>query len=197
MRLRMNRLRLTFIAFLGTLIAAALLLWLLCAVFQAEKLFYPLKYKETVTAAACDAHISPYLLAAVILTESGFNEKSRSDAGALGLMQLMPQTAWWIADTCAIDLPSRDPVLLLDPEINIKLGAKYLEWLYIHFELSQIEALAAYNIGQNEVRRWIGAGGRLRIEDIPVAETRHFVRKVLKREAKYRRYYPELELKEN
>lgn len=196
MRLRVIRLNLKLKAFLG-IIAAALLLWLLCAFLQAERYFYPLKYQETVAAAAAEAHLSPYLLAAVILTESGFNESSRSEAGALGLMQLMPQTAWWIADTCAIELPSRDPGLLLDPEINIRLGARYLEWLYIHFELSQVEALAAYNIGQNEVHKWTPPGGRLQIKDIPVAETRHFVRKVLKREAKYRKYYPELERKEN
>ncbi|MBQ7503176.1 lytic transglycosylase domain-containing protein [bacterium] len=179
------------------ILAAILSVWLICAHFQVGKIFYPLKYKETVAAAASEAHISPYLLAAVIMTESGFNEKSRSEAGALGLMQLMPQTAWWIADTCGIELPEKKSELLLDPEINIRLGAKYLEWLYIHFELSQVEALAAYNIGQNEVRKWTEAKGRLKTENIPVAETRYFVRKVLKREAEYRKYYPELERKEN
>ena len=80
-----------------------------------------------------------------------------------------------------------------EPELNIYLGAYYLAWLLQRFDNKSVEALAAYNAGQHEVDSWIEEhGGPLTIEEIPVPETRFFVKKVLNNAEKYSKLYPQL-----
>ncbi|MDP3325878.1 lytic transglycosylase domain-containing protein [Hydrogenophaga sp.] len=109
------------------------------------------------------------LLKAVIATESGFNARAVSPKGAVGLMQLMPDTAKRFGVK-----PSRTETLqerLIDPRTNILAGASYLSWLLKHFDGNTELALAAYNAGEGAVLR---AGRR-----IPnYRETRDYVRKV-------------------
>lgn len=158
-----------------------------------EYYLYPLKYDHTILAAANESGVSPSLLAGVILAESGFNPEAESEVGALGLMQLMPDTAWWIAESHQIELGTTDNRRLREPELNIYLGAYYLAWLLQRFDDKNVEALAAYNAGQHEVDSWIEEQGRpLTVETIPVLETRFFVKKVLNNAEKYSKLYPQL-----
>lgn len=87
-----------------------------------------------------EEQISPSLLEAVILTESKFNEKAVSHVGAVGMMQLMPETAHWISEQSG--LPSDN---LASPEQNIPLGAWYLNYLLGQYHNNEVFALAAYN----------------------------------------------------
>ena len=158
-----------------------------------EHYWYPLKYESTVIAAGREAGVSPSLVAGVILAEIGFNPKAQSEVGALGLMQLMPDTARWIAETHQIEVAQADNRRLQEPELNIYLGAYYLAWLLQRFDNKSVEALAAYNAGQHEVDSWIEEQGRpLTVEEIPVPETRFFVKKVLNNAEKYSKLYPQL-----
>lgn len=159
---------------------------------QVEHWMYPLKYEGIIRQASAEAGISPALTASVILAESGFNPEARSCVGAVGLMQLMPETAVWMAEYSGIRLPDKSNAVLTDPEYNIRLGAQYISWLMHRFGMRKVEALAAYNAGQHEVDSWIERRGHLRIRDIPVGETRCFVGKVLKNERRYLKLYPEL-----
>ncbi len=158
-----------------------------------ERYCYPLKYENTVIAAAGEAGVSPSLVAGVILAESGFDPKAQSEVGALGLMQLMPDTARWIAEAHQIEVEQADNRRLQEPELNIFLGAYYLAWLLQRFDNKSVEALAAYNAGQHEVDSWIEEQGEpLTVEEIPVPETRFFVKKVLNNAEKYSKLYPQL-----
>lgn len=158
-----------------------------------EHCWYPLKYERTVIAAGREAGVSPSLVAGVILAESGFNPEAKSEVGALGLMQLMPDTARWIAEAHQIEVAPTDNSRLQEPELNIYLGAYYLAWLLQRFDNKSVEALAAYNAGQHEVDSWIEEQGRpLTVEEIPVPETRFFVKKVLNNAEKYSKLYPQL-----
>ncbi len=158
-----------------------------------EHYWYPLKYESTVISAGREAGVSPSLVAGVILAESGFNPEAQSEVGALGLMQLMPDTARWIAESHQIEVAQEDKRRLQEPELNIYLGAYYLAWLLQRFDNKSVEALAAYNAGQHEVDSWIEEhGGPLTIEEIPVPETRFFVKKVLNNAEKYSKLYPQL-----
>ena len=115
---------------------------------------------DPIIEAASSAHdLDPKLVKAVIQVESGFQARARSPKGAMGLMQLMPQTARQYE-------VGRNPY---DPVRNIQAGAKYLRKLLNEFELPL--ALAAYNAGENAVRRFGGIP--------PYAETQSYVRKIL------------------
>jgi soluble lytic murein transglycosylase len=125
----------------------------------------------------------------VIYQESKFDSDARSPSGAVGLMQLLPDTAIGIAQRTG---GSRFRVEdLLDPEINVRYGSWYLRHLLDKYDGREVPALAAYNAGQGNVDKWLAAapGERLRPTDIPYAETRHYVAKVLDARDDYRREY--------
>ena len=128
-----------------------------------ERLRYPLSYDHIVVGHAANYDLDPALLAAVIYRESKFDARARSSSGAIGLMQLLPDTAKGIAVHTG---GSRFRVAdLYDPEINVRYGAFYLRRL----------ALAAYNAGQANVDEWRAQG-----REIAFAETRTYVDSVLK-----------------
>lgn len=137
---------------------------------------YPFPYRETVEAAATRHGLDPFLLAAVIRTESRFRAEARSPRGAVGLMQLLPETAREVAG------PGLEAEDLLRPDVNVELGARYLARLTAAFGGRMAAALAAYNGGPANVRAWL-AGGLWdgTFEDaarIPFSETRRFVQRV-------------------
>jgi len=142
---------------------------------------YPLEYRGIVQAHARNYRLDPALLAAVIYTESKFDADARSAAGAVGLMQLLPDTAKGIAERTggAKFVPSD----LLDPEINIRYGCWYLRHLLDKYG-DERTALAAYHAGQANVDRW-----RARGVGIQFAQTRYYVNKVERLEGVYRRAY--------
>lgn len=131
---------------------------------------------------AMEEYISPSLLEAVIRTESKFDEKAISHVGAVGMMQLMPDTAAWISETSG--LPSDN---LESPEQNIPLGAWYLNFLLKKYHNNEVLALAAYNAGRGNVDEWIEKKGWPEgfndIDQIPFPETREFVKSVVHTEA--------------
>jgi soluble lytic murein transglycosylase len=132
---------------------------------------YPLRYETIVRAHARNYDLPPALLAAVIYTESKFDADARSDAGAVGLMQLLPDTARGIAARTGGDgFVESD---LLDPEINVRYGSWYLRHLLDRYH-DVPTALAAYHAGEGNVDEWRRDGGGVRFP-----ETRHYVQKVL------------------
>ena len=143
-----------------------------------ERLRYPLRYSEYVRVHARENGIDPALLAAVIYQESKFNADARSKSGAIGLMQLTPQTAHGIAlRTGGARFRTAD---LLDPEINIRYGAWYLAHLEHKYGSDRL-ALAAYNAGQGNVDRWLQSGAAVRFP-----ETRAYVDHVVHLQHVYR-----------
>ena len=146
-----------------------------------ERLWYPLSYEQIVRGHAHNYKLDPALLAAVIYQESKFKPDARSSSGAIGLMQLLPDTAKGIAlHTGGSQFRVQD---LYDPEINVRYGAWYLRHLLTKYGDEQ-EALAAYNAGQDNVDKWRQAG-----EGIQFAETRAYVDRVEQLKRIYRRAY--------
>jgi soluble lytic murein transglycosylase len=149
-----------------------------------ERLWHPLRYKEIVLGHARNYRLDPAFLAAVIYTESKFDANARSDRGAVGLMQLLPETAKGIAErTGGSQFRVSD---LDDPEINVRYGAWYLRHLLNKYGNERL-ALAAYNAGQANVDRWRKEGVRIQFE-----ETRDFVDKVERLKKTYRHAYASL-----
>jgi soluble lytic murein transglycosylase len=145
------------------------------------RLWYPLRYETIVRGHADNYKLEPALLAAVIEQESKFHADAKSPTGALGLMQLQPDTAKGIAlRTGGHKFVVSD---LYNPEINIRYGAWYLRHLLDKYGDEQT-ALAAYNAGQANVNEWIDQG-----KGIAFAETRHYVSRVERLKDIYRRAY--------
>ena len=146
------------------------------------RLWYPLHYSTNVRVYASQDHLDAALLAAVIEAESKFNPNARSNAGAVGLMQLTPSTAKGIAQYTG---GSRFRVSdLTNPDINIRYGAWYLGHLFERYHGDEQLALAAYNAGQENVDRWQSEHVGIQFD-----ETRDYVAKVERLKEIYRRAY--------
>jgi len=145
------------------------------------RLWYPLKYETIVRGHARNYRLDPALLAAVIYQESKFRSGVKSNSGAIGLMQLLPDTAKGIAvHTGGTRFRVRD---LYDPELNVRYGSWYLRHLLDKYG-DERTALAAYNAGQENVDEWRRDG-----KGIAFAETRHYVKRVERLKTLYRRGY--------
>lgn len=159
------------------------------------KAAHPIKYTSIIKGHAKNYDIPPELLAAVIQQESDFQPAIRSQAGAVGLMQLQPKTAKGIATrTGGSKFRESD---LVNPELNVRYGSWYLSHLHEKLDGSELSwslALAAYNAGQGNVAKWMAddKDGELRTEEIPFTETRNYVQDVERMADIYRRAYPEL-----
>jgi peptidoglycan lytic transglycosylase len=140
-----------------------------------ERLRYPLAYESIIRGHAHNYDLDPALIAAVIYQESKFEVDARSDAGAIGLMQVQPETAKGIATRTGGSRFRVDD--LYDPEINVRYGSWYLRHLLDKYG-SEDRALAAYNGGQGNVDR-----------GVVYTETRHYVERVLELRAIYREAY--------
>ena len=145
------------------------------------RIWYPLKYETIVRGHARNYRLDPALLAAVIDQESKFRSNVKSRSGAIGLMQLLPQTARGIAvHTGGSRFRVED---LYNPEINVRYGAWYLRHLMDKYG-DEETALAAYNAGQRNVDDWRRDG-----RGIAFAETRHYVDRVEDLKRVYHRAY--------
>jgi soluble lytic murein transglycosylase len=164
--------RVGLVALLVAAAAAGVAVWVVSSQPEwYQRVRYPLRYEAIVRGHARNYDLSPTLLAAVIYTESKFDADARSNAGAVGLMQLLPDTARGIAlRTGGNGFVDSD---LLDPEINVRYGSWYLRHLLDRYHDVRT-ALAAYHAGQGNVDAWIRDGGGIRFP-----ETRHYVDKVL------------------
>ena len=146
-----------------------------------ERLWYPLRYEQIVRGHARNYDLDPALLAAVIYQESKFRADARSGSGAIGLMQLLPDTAKGIAlHTGGTAFRVAD---LYKPEINVRYGAWYLRHLLEKYG-DERTALAAYNAGQDNVDRWRRTG-----RGIVFPETRAYVERVEELKKIYREAY--------
>ena len=146
-----------------------------------ERLRYPLAYEQIVRGHARHYRLDPALLAAVIYAESKFHANARSSSGAIGLMQLLPDTAKGIAvHTGGTAFRVSD---LTNPELNVRYGAWYLRHLIEKYG-DERTALAAYNAGQQNVDDWRAKG-----EPIQFPETRHYVSRVEDLKGIYRNAY--------
>ena len=137
-----------------------------------------------VRAASAEFHVQAALILAVIQTESKFDKSAVSDAGAMGLMQLLPDTFYWIRDEKLCEDDVGDAIL--DPTTNIRYGTYYLSYLLERFGDLRI-ALAAYNAGEGRVLQWLTTDPTL--TDIPFPETRAYVDKVMRAYARYSKKY--------
>ncbi len=186
------------------LYAVLLLLLLMILYFDRAllgKWMYPIRYEETILEQSQAFDVDPYLVASIIRVESNFRPDKLSPKGAIGLMQLMPPTAEWIAKQEG-DEPA-DRARLQDAERNIRYGAWYVRSLQRQFA-SDVDAkedriariAAAYNAGPGNVDRWLKEGdwdGTLAsAHRIPFGETRHYVNRVYYYYLKYAQTYPDL-----
>ncbi|MFF2483943.1 lytic transglycosylase domain-containing protein [Paenibacillus sp. NPDC058071] len=155
---------------------------------------YPVKFKEDIRASAAVYEIEPHLVAAIIRTESNYSTGRVSKKGALGLMQIMPDTANWIVKQAGFKQVT-DDMLQHRPDVSIEIGSWYLKSLHKQFDQNQIAVIAAYNAGPGKVRKWLDSGvwdGELETtSQIPYGETRHYVQRVIYYYNKYKELYPE------
>ncbi len=135
-----------------------------------QRIRYPLRYEAIVRGHAKNYDLDPALLAAVIYTESRFDARARSNAGAMGLMQLLPDTARGIAVRTGGNAFVVDDLYV--PELNVRYGAWYLRNLLDRYG-DERTALAAYHAGQGNVDSWRKQG-----VGIQFPETRSYVAKV-------------------
>jgi soluble lytic murein transglycosylase len=155
-----------------------------------NELTLPLSDSSIIRQQAAEKHLDPALIAAVIYAETKFDPRT-SSAGALGLMQMMPQTAQYLArQSGGTGFTTAD---LAEPAVNIAYGSYYLRFLLNHYHGDEMFAIAAYNGGITNVDEWIAAarssGHRLTIDDIPFPETRDYVLRVLQAQRDYRNTY--------
>ncbi|MFK7697099.1 lytic transglycosylase domain-containing protein [Paenibacillus sp. HJGM_3] len=154
---------------------------------------YPIKYEKDIRVSATNYNVDPFLIAAIIRVETNFNPEKTSRKGAIGLMQLMPDTAQWIVEKA--DYADKTVHSLERPDVNIEVGAWYLNSLYQQFDSNRIAVLAAYNAGPGNARKWLSSGiwdGTLKnIDKIPFGETRHYIQRVMYYYNKYVKLYDE------
>lgn len=152
------------------IIAAVALRWII--VYE----IYPLEHREEITASSAEYSLDKYLVCAVIYTESSFKDDAKSSAGAIGLMQIMPNTGNWAAEK--MELQDYSESKLSDPGVNIAIGCWYLNYLNDMFGGDMRKVLAAYNAGPANVKEWSKSDDSL--SNIPYEETRQYLDRVLR-----------------
>ncbi len=157
------------------------------------RFFYPLPYRDIIFKYSTEYKVDPYLVAAIIKAESSFSTEAESYRGARGIMQIMPDTGKWAAQR--MKLRNYNPDDLYKPETNIRIGCWYIGDLAREFGNDNVLVIAAYNAGRGNVRQWVTSnrwsGQHETVKDIPFAETRDYVERVLGGYDKYRWLYTE------
>ena len=143
---------------------------------------YPLEYEHVIRAYAAQRDLDPALVAAVVYAESRFDPNVRSSAGAIGLMQILPETGEFIArSTGGTEFVEAD---LRDPDLNVRYGTWLLRHLLDRYDGDVETALAAYHAGPTNVDEWRRNGG-----GIAFPETQAYVDEVQRVAKIYRRAY--------
>lgn len=154
-------------------------------------LLHPIKYKSLIEQNSAEYELSPALIASVINVESGYKKNAKSKKDAIGLMQIKLETAVYLKDyyNLKIDITEDD---LFKPEINIKLGCLYINYLIKKFNNTNT-ALAAYNAGETRVRTWLKDSqfslDGVSLIKIPYQETKDYVNKINKNFKYYKFIY--------
>lgn len=155
-----------------------------------NRITYPKLYWQEARQYAEAFGVDPYLVMALIKVESNFRPGAKSKSGALGLMQIMPDTGRWAAGMLNTD--NYYDARLLVPEFNIMIGSWYITHLLAAYNEPAI-ALAAYNAGRGNVDRWLAdgtwSGAADSASDVPFRETEDFIKRVMKAWEAYERTY--------
>ncbi len=176
-------------------LAAAMLVGMVVLLVNSRREYmdaaYPLEYEAVIRTMSEEYDVTPSLIAAVICVESHFQPEVTSHAGAIGLMQLTPETFTWAQVRAGIKNTAGEQALT-EPETNIRYGTFTLKLLHEMFE-DDVAALAAYNAGQGTVKKWL-ADGRysadgVHLDAIPYAETEEYVKRVKSAQTIYRERY--------
>lgn len=167
---------------------------MLLSLFILKAYIYPKKYFSVIAKEASSNQIDPYLVLAIIKTESNFNTLATSTKEAKGLMQLMDTTANEL--NANFNLIKDTRILnLYDENINIKLGCKYLSNLIQKYEGNYFLAVCAYNAGLGNVDKWIEQGiitknlDTYKNVELPFKETSNYLKKVISSYKMYRNLY--------
>lgn len=149
---------------------------------------YPIRYSAEIEAAAQEFGLEPAYLYAIVLAESSFRPEAESSVGALGLMQIMPDTGEWIAKK--LDMGDEfTTAMLTDPAVNVRLGSWYLRFLLDRYDGDMTCATAAYHAGQGTVDKWLAnptySPDGATLAFIEYDSTSNYVKKVLKYYEKY------------
>ena len=139
-----------------------------------------MKYREEIISIAQECDVDSALIASVVNTESHFDEKALSNKGAIGLMQILPSTAQWIAMKNNIEFKEER---LFEYDYNLKIGSYYLSYLIAYFGDVKL-GVCAYNAGQGNVSSWLknkefSSDGKT-LKNIPFRETKEYLNRVLK-----------------
>ncbi len=154
-----------------------------------DRVRYPRDFSEYVTEYCAVYGVPEYVVYATIKVESGFSSNAVSSAGAIGLMQMTPDTFAWVS---MLMKRTSDPGMLYDPRTNIEYGTYLLSYLYIRYNRWDT-VFAAYNAGMTRVDAWLVnsdySEDGLNLKTIPYAETRQYVKKVNDAIRVYERLY--------
>ena len=154
---------------------------------------YPLMYRDLITAIASEYNLAPSLIASVIMNESSFRSGAESSVGARGLMQIMPDTAEWIAHKLHMDNYRLDK--LYEPDINIRFGCWYLNYLGTLFNGDPLCVVCAYHAGQGEISSWLSNpsyssdGLSLILNNLPEGPTKQYAGRVTRDYGIYKAKY--------
>lgn len=156
--------------------------------FLILKQLYPLKFADSIKKYSQQINVDPYLICAIIKSESNFNQYAVSRKGAIGLMQLSPATAKWVAYKLRLEYSIEK---LYDPNYNILIGTWYIKYLIDYYKNDIRLAVAAYNAGMTNVNKWLYQKDKntFDVDEIPFKETNHFVRRVFKSYEVYKKLY--------
>lgn len=155
---------------------------------------YPVAYVAEIRESAARYRLNPYMVIAVIRSESSFRPDAESAAGALGLMQIMPSTGAWIAEEQGL-AGEYEEAWLLAPEKNVELGCWYLRYLADLFDGDFQKMICAYNAGQGNVAKWLdnpAYAENERLVEIPFPETAAYYDNVVAAYRHYMALYPAL-----
>lgn len=162
---------------------------------KVQMVAYPQKYSEYVDKASVTYNLNPALIYAVIHTESGFNPNAQSGAGACGLMQVMPDSFDWLMSLRG-ETGKYTTEDLFNPEVCIDYGCYLLRYNLDWFDQDEICAVAGYNAGFGKVDEWLSnsnlsSDGKTldNPDDIPIQETRDYVKKVESAKEMYTKLY--------
>lgn len=173
-------------------ITALILISLIVALLvpPVTKAVYPLRYERQILTYAKEYDLDPYLIMGIISAESQFESDAVSHKDAMGLMQIKADTAKWCIEHFELDADISD---IYKPDTNILIGCTYIDYLIDMFEGNTDVAIAAYNAGQGNVKKWLedsrySDDGKT-LKKIPFEETEKYVKKVKHREKVYRDLY--------
>ncbi|MCC5911765.1 MAG: lytic transglycosylase domain-containing protein [Clostridiaceae bacterium] len=155
------------------------------------RVVYPFHYRDIIETYAEEYNVDPYLMVSIMRNESKFNPNAISRRDAKGLMQIAPITGGWAAEKLNIEDYRED--MLYDPDLNIRIGAWYLNILHREFDDRLQLIIAAYNAGNGNVSKWLqnpeySQDGET-LDVIPFGETRIYSQKVMRDYEIYKRIY--------